>query len=170
MFSAFKKFVVMAIVVLVAMSMLVPAGFCKEMKIGYVDLRKAFYEYEKTKTLESELTALTEQSQGKRNILVEEVTKLRDQAELLSGEKKQKQQEEINKKLTELQEYDRTTRQDLLTKKNDMFRLVIDEIQKIVKDIGTKEQYDYIFDSRNIMYSGEQYDLTNAVLAQLNKK
>ena len=165
-----KKTGLLFVLGLVICSLIAPMGFCKEIKVGYVDLRKAFYEYEKTKTLEGELTSLTEDSQSKRNTMIEEITKLRDQSELLGGEKLKVKQQELDGKLTALQNYDKDTRQLLLNKKNDMFRAVIDDIQKIVEDIGTKEKYDYVFDSRNIMYAGDQYDLTSRVVEILNKQ
>ncbi len=158
------------VVCLVVCGLIAPVGYCKEIKVGYVDLRKAFYEYERTKSLEEELATLTEESQNKRNTMVEEITKLRDQAELLNGDKLKEKQKELDAKLAELQNYDREMRQTLLNKKNDMFRQVIDDIQKIVEGMGKKQGYDYIFDSRNIMFADEQFDLTEKVIAELNKK
>ena len=170
MMSLLKKTGVLFVVCFVICGLIAPLSFCKELKVGYVDLRKAFYEYEKTKTLEEELTSLTEESQTERNVMIEEITKLRDQAGLLSGDKLKVKQQELDAKLTDLQNYDKEIRQNLLNKKNDMFRKVIDDIQKIVEDIGKNEQYDYVFDSRNIMYAGDQYDLTTRVVAELNKQ
>jgi outer membrane protein len=165
-----KRTGILFVVCLVVFGLIVPAGFCKDLKVAYVDLRKAFYEYEKTKSLEEELNSLTQESQNKRNVMIEEITKLRDQAELLSGEKLEEKQKELDEKLTELQNYDREMRQTLLNKKNDMFRQVIDDIQKIVEGIGEKESYDYVLDSRNIMFADEQYDLTDRVITELNKE
>jgi len=153
----------------IAFSILASAGYCKELKIGYVDLRKAFYEYQKTQTLEKNLNKLTETSQERRNKKIEAITKLRDEVELLSGAARNKKEKEIDEKLVDLQDFDRTTRQDLLNKKNDMFREVVDDIQKIVENMGKKGGYDYVIDSRNIMYANEAYDLTEQVLKQLNK-
>jgi Skp family chaperone for outer membrane proteins len=164
-----KKTVVLSVVGLLVLAMSAPAALCKEMKIGYVDLRRAFYEYEKTQSLEDELTALTEESNEKRNAMIEEITILRDQAEMLEGQKKAEKEQELDTKLTQLQEYDRNTRQELLNKKNEMFRKVIDDIQSIVQDMGEEGDYDYVLDSRNIMYSPDKYDLTDKVLEELNK-
>jgi len=170
MFGMIKKIMVVMLVGLVISSMVCGPVFAKETKIGYVDLRRAFYEYEKTKTMETELTSLTEESQTKRTGMIEEITKLRDAAEILQGDALGAKQAEIDQKLTQLQEYDRTTRQELLNKKNDMFRQVVDDIQQIVQAMGKTGGYDYILDSRNIMYSNESYDLTDTVVEQLNKQ
>jgi len=163
-----KLFIV--IMVFVVCGLMVSSAYAQSGKMGYVDLRRAFYDYEKTKNLETELNALTEERQQDRTNKIEAITKLRDEAELLSGDAKSKKQGEIDGKLGALQEFDRETRQQLLNKKNDMFREVIDDIQKIVEDIGKKEGYDYILDSRNVMYAKEDFDLRDTVVGQLNKK
>ncbi len=165
----FRKIFVGLVAMFIAFGMLVPAAYSAE-KIGYVDLRRAFYDYERTKTFEEELNALTEERQSARTKKIEVITKMRDEAELLKDKAKQQKQAEIDAKINELQEFDRETRQQLLNKKNDMFRQVIDDIQKVVEDLGKKDNYDYILDSRNIMYGKEEFDLTDQVVTRLNKK
>lgn len=160
---------VAVVMVLVAVSfMFAGSAYCKVEKVGFVDLRRAFYDYDKTKKLEGDLNSATQEKQAKRNKDVEAITKMRDESELLTGDAKKKKQEEIEKKLMELQDSDKVIRQELLNKKNDMFRAVIDDIQKVVADMGEKEKYDFILDSRSIMYNSKEYDLTDEVLKRLN--
>ncbi|MFH1665330.1 MAG: OmpH family outer membrane protein [Candidatus Omnitrophota bacterium] len=158
------------ITVLVLAGMIAGKAYAVEAKIGYVDLRKAFYEYTKTKELEKSLNDLTEQKQAQRTEMAQNITKMRGEMELLSGDAKAKKQGEVDTLLVDLQELDRSTRQELLNRKNDMFREVVDDIQKIVEDIGKKKGYDYILDSRNVMYAKEEYDLTAEVITGLNGK
>ncbi|MGB2601361.1 MAG: OmpH family outer membrane protein [Candidatus Omnitrophota bacterium] len=164
-----KKTIVVLIAVFMILSLLVPAAQAKDGKMGYVDLRKAFYEYEKTKTMESQLTDETESRQTERTKMIEKINKIRDEVELLSGKAKTSKQAEIDNGLAALQEFDRETRQTLLNKKNDMFREVIEDIQKVVETIGEKDGYDYVMDSRNIMYAKPEFDLTERVIKELNK-
>ncbi len=138
-------------------------------KIGYVDLRRAFYEYEKSKTLDKELTDITNQRTKERATIVERITKLRDESELLSDDAKAKKQQAIDAEIAKLNEFDRDIRQEILSKKNDMFREIIDDIRKVVEEIGEKEKYDVILDSRDIMYAKKGFDLTDQVLMELNK-
>ena len=137
-------------------------------KVGFVDLRKAFYDYNKTKTYETQLNDITAKRDSDRNKMVEAITKMRDEVQMLQGDAKTKKQTEIDGKIAVLQEHDRETRQQLLNKKNDMFKEVIDDIQKVVENIGKANGYDYILDSRNVMYGKETLDLTNQVVTQLN--
>ena len=162
-----KNVVIGVIVVFMVLVMAAASGYAEVGKIGYVDLKRAFYEYEKTKNMEEDLGVLTEKSEKERTLIVEDITTLRDEFELLAGDAKIKKQEIIRGKLEGLQTFDKNTRQELLSKKNDMFKEVIEDIQQIVEAIGKKENYDYIIDSRNIMYAKEMYDITDAVLKRL---
>lgn len=164
-----KKTCMMMLVACIMLSFVISPAYSAELKMGYVDIRKAFYEYERAKTMEAELNDFTEDSQAKRDKMVASITKIRDEGELLSGKAKVKKQKELALKLTELQETDKTIRQKLLNKKNDMFRQVIDNIQVVAEDIGKKGGYDFVIDSRNVMYAKEKYDLTDEVIKRLNK-
>jgi outer membrane protein len=168
MFKSSLKTLTVIIAAVLILGIAAPSAYCAG-KLGYVDLRRAFYEYEKTKTMEQQLNEETEARGAERTKMIDKITKLRDAAELLSGKAKTSKQAEIDEELSELQEFDRDTRQALLNKKNDMFREVIEDIQKIVEEIGEKGGYDYILDSRNIMYAKPDFDLTDEVVKRLNR-
>ena len=159
----------MILAVCIVFSFAISPAYSAELKIGYIDIRRAFYEYEKTKTMEIGLNEFSEVSQDKRNTMIAEVNKLRDESELLAGKAKIKKEKQTELKFAELQEFDKTARQELLNKKNDMFRVVVDDIQVVADDLGKKGQYDFIIDSRNVMYGLEKYDLTDEVIQRLNK-
>jgi Skp family chaperone for outer membrane proteins len=38
-----------------------------------------------------------------------------------------------------------------------------------VENLGKKGKYDFVFDSRNIMYGKQQFDLTEDVIKALNR-
>jgi outer membrane protein len=164
-----RRIFVIFIAVFLVSGILAGTALAAGEKIGYVDLRRAFYEYEKSKTFEKELSDETSKRQAERDKKVKDISKLRDEMELLSGDARKKKQSTIEAKIADLNEYDRTTRQQLLNKKNDMFRQVVDDIQKVVNDMGNKGKYDFILDSRNIMYGKKEFDLTDQVLKQLNR-
>jgi outer membrane protein len=162
--------IICAIAILCAGPMRAGAEGPGDLKVGYVDLRRAFFEYEKAKELDNELNEFAEATQVKRDAMVQNITKLRDEAELLSEGARQKKQTEMEESIQELQQFDRESRQILMERKDDLFREVIEDIQKVVLDKGTAGGYDYILDSRNIMYAAEKYDLTQEVVSELNKK
>ena len=169
MFLKSKRSVIAVAVFLVIAGFFAASAYAKDMKFGYVDLRKAFYEYGRTADMEKDLNELSEKQQAERVKKIEVINKLRDQGEMSQGQAKVQKQKEIEGKLLELQQFDETARIEWLNKKNEMFRDIVDDIQKIVTDIGESRGYDFIFDSRNIMYPNKTYDLTEEVVGKLNK-
>lgn len=165
-----RKTVVMFMVAAVLFLMKPSFVMAENGKVGYVDLRKAFYEYDKTKTMKDSIDDLTEDRQAKRDKMIEAISKLRDEAELLTGSAKEKKMKQINDKSLEIQEFEREARQELLGKENDMFKEVVEDIQKVVEKLGKEDEYDYIFDSRNIMFANEKYELTDQVIKKLNSE
>jgi Skp family chaperone for outer membrane proteins len=51
-----------------------------------------------------------------------------------------------------------------------MARAIFKEIKEVVDDIGKKEGYKYIIDSRMVLYGNASDDLTDRVLKILNDK
>jgi outer membrane protein len=165
-----KRYAGVVFALLLAGLLVSPRAFAEGPKIAHVDLRRAFYEYEKSKVFDKELNDITNKKTEERNKKVEEIKKMRDEADKLNGEAKAKKEKEIDDKINSLNEFDRVIRQEVLTKKNDMFKVVIDDIQKIVDNMGKQGGYDYIIDSRSVMFAKEGQDLTDQVLKELNKK
>jgi len=163
-----RKITVVFMVMFVLFAGFVSSAIAENGKLGYVDLRKAFYEYDKTKEMKDKISDLTEDRQEKGQEMIAALTKSRDEAELLTGAAKEKKIAEINKKALEAQDFERKVRQELLGKENDMFKEVVEDIQGIVEVLGKEGGYDYIFDSRNIMYADKKYELTEEVIKKLN--
>lgn len=166
-----KKFVVLAVAVLFITGIFsgVSLAAAKEYKIGYVDLAKVFDEYKKTKESEANLEAKGKAKETERGNMVEELRKLKDEQALLSEKAKAEKQTVIDNKIKALQEFDRKTRDDLMKERNDMLGLILKDIEKIVTDYSKANGYDYILNSRMLLYGATEYDLTNEVLSRLNK-
>lgn len=137
-------------------------------KIGYVDLARAFDEYQKTKDFDKSLEAKGAQKQAEREKIVSEVKKLRDEAELLSAKAKDDKQVVIDEKIKSLQEFDRVTRDSLRRERDQMVRDILKEIDGVLQNFGKKEGFSFIFNDRVLLYKGEQNDLTLQVIKALN--
>ena len=68
-------FIVVIAVIIVGMFAVSPAS-AELMKIGYVDLRRAFYEYKKSKNFDEALTTLTNQRGETRKTIDRKSTRL----------------------------------------------------------------------------------------------
>ncbi len=137
-------------------------------KIGYVDLARVFDEYLKTKEFDKSLESKGVQKQSERDRLVNEVKKLRDEAELLSAKAKDDKQAQIDEKIKALQDFDRSTRDALRKERDAMVRDILKEIEGVIQNFGKSQGYSFIFNDRVLVYKSEGSDLTPQVIKVLN--
>ena len=137
-------------------------------KIGYLDLARVFDEYLKTKEFDKSLEAKGATKQAEREKMVNEVKKLRDEAELLSAKPKDEKQALIDEKIKTLQDFDRNTRDALRKERDSMVRDILKEIEGVIQDFGKAQGYSFIFNDRVLVYKSEGNDLTAQVIKVLN--
>lgn len=166
-----KKVIALAVVIMFVAGMFFGASSAsaKEYKIGYVDLAKVFDEYKKTKDSEKNLEAKGKSKEADRAKMIDELRKLKDEQALLSDKAKAEKQTVIDNKIKSLQDFDKITRDELVKERNDILALILKDIEKIVTDYSKANGYDFILNSRMLLYGGEQYDLTAEILSRLNK-
>jgi outer membrane protein len=165
-----KKVFLTALVFLFAIGLFAKPIFAAEIKIGYLDVAKVFDEYKKTKEQDATLEAQAKLKQGERDKLVSEITRFRDELELLSEKGKQDKQSVIDEKVKKLQEYDTVTRNDLRKKRDDMVADILKEIDAVVQDYGKKQGYDIILNDKVIVYKKDNLDVTADILKTLNSQ
>ncbi len=146
----------------------ISASSAAEQKIGYVDLAKVFDEFQKTKDFDKTLEAKGNAKQADRDKMVNEVKKMRDEAELLSAKAKDDKQAAIDEKIKVLQEFDRGTRDALRKERDTMVQEILKEIEGVIQTFGKSQGYSFIFNDRVLVYKGESGDLTPQVTKALN--
>lgn len=144
-----------------------PASAAGE-KIGYVDLARVFDEYQKTKAFDKSLEIKGAQKQTERDKMVNEVKRLRDEAELLGAKAKDEKQAAIDEKIKALQDFDRNARDTLRKERDSMVRDILKEIETVIQDFGKSQGYSFVFNDRVLVYKSEGGDLTNSIIKALN--
>ena len=137
-------------------------------KLGYVDLSRLFDEYLKTKDFDKSLEGKGAQKQVERDKMVNEVKKLRDEAELLSAKAKEEKQAVIDEKIKTLQDFDRNTRDALRKERDAMVRDILKEIEAVIQTYGQSQGYSFIFNDRVLVFKSEGADLTAPISKVLN--
>jgi Skp family chaperone for outer membrane proteins len=154
------------------MSFLVLGATCaysKELKIGYVDPVKILNEYKKTKDSEKSFDEKRKGKEAARKAMVDEITKLKDEQALLSDKAKADKQGAIDAKVKALQEFDKKTREELMTEGNDILAGIQKDIEKVVTDYCKENGYDLVLNSRVLLYGQPTMDFTDEILKRLNK-
>jgi len=163
-----KKNILLVTLVLFAVSLFVKPVFAAELKIGYLDVAKVFDEYKKTKEQDAALESQAKSKQAERDKAVSEITRLRDELELLSEKGKQDKQVVIDEKVKKLQEFDNVTRNNLRKKRDDMVADILKEIDTVVQDYGKKQGFDIILNDKVIVYKKDTLNVTEDISKALN--
>ena len=150
------------------MTVQVPLVHADDQRIGYVDLAHVFDEYTKTKVFDKDLETKGNEKQIERDNRVNEIKKMRDEAELLSAKAKSDKQAMIDEKIKNLQDFDRTTRDALRKERDAMVQDILKEIEGVIQSFGKSQGYSFIFNDRVLVYKGESGDLTAQVIKTLN--
>ena len=154
-----------------ALSLVLGAGAsaaAAESKIAYVDLGRAVDDYEKTKRLDQELETQSSAKQQERERLVAEIRTMRDELELLTEKGRHDRQGAIDQKVQGLQEFDRTAREGLKRRRDEMVKDILTEIEQVVKTYAQSSGCDLVLTDRAVLYADKSADITDQILGALN--
>ena len=147
-----------------------PALLYADTKLAFVELGRAFDDYEKTKQLDHQLEDRSTAKQAERDKLVAEIRKMKDELELLSEKGREDRQGSIDEKLKALQEFDRDTREHLKQERDEMVKGILKEIETTVQAYAAQHGYTMVLSDRAVLYADKATDITDEILKQLNGK
>lgn len=161
-----------ALMVFVVLFFLVSAisTYAKEIKAAYVDLDKVFGDYNKTKEKYKSLDEKLKEKESERKKLVDEIRRLKDELDLLSDKGKEEKQAVIDEKMNALSDFDRKAKNEFRKERMSAIRDISNEIDLVIQDYGKTQGYDYIFSSRSLVYSKDEYNITDEIIKILNSK
>lgn len=186
-----KKFLLLALGLTLALPL---AAFAQGgLKVGTVDMNRAFKEYSKTKDAESKINSARDAAKKEFDDradaykkALEEVNNLNKQldAPALSADAKTQKAKERDDKINniknmerEINEFRQTRERQLQEQALRMREGIVKEITDIVMDRVKTQNMDLVFDKSGmslngvplVMYARENYDFTNDVVTALNK-
>ena len=141
----------------------------QDVKMGFVDVEKVFNEYELTKQNDAKLKEEGKAKTSERSGLVEEIKKLKEEAELLSEEARKEKEAVIEEKLKNLRDFDEKTKNELRSKRDFLLKKIFDEIRQNIEEVGKEENYTFIFNDRALLYKTAGNDLTAQVVKRMNE-
>ena len=187
-----NKFLVLALAAGVALP---SAGFAQgTLKVGTVDMQRAFKEYNKTKDAEGKVNdaknaakkEFDDRTEGYKKAL-DEINKLNQQldAPALSADAKAQKAKERDEKIAniknmerEINEFRQTREQQLQQQAMRMRESIVKEITDLVLERVKTNGMDLVFDKSGlstnyvpvVLYAKENSDFTNEIITALNKK
>lgn len=143
-------------------------------KIGYVDIKKVFDNYEEAKKTEEKFKKEIDDAQKDLDKLQEEVKKMQDDYEkkknMMKPEEQTKKENELKAKIQELSKKWIETKQKLDDRGKALENQIFEDIKKAIGDYAKKNGYSMVVDSRLILYGESAVDLTDEIIKIINKK
>jgi len=153
-------------------------GMAQQLKIGYVDvvrLKKDYKEFMEAEAKYEKLMAVWQvKADSMQNAIKDMSDKLEKPSPLLTEQGKNDLREKLLAKQNEYQMFvSQVMGQDgeAAKKEAELSKPLIDKINTTIRLIALKGNYAYVLDSTagSVLYAAEAYDLTDQVLAELNK-
>jgi outer membrane protein len=148
--------------------------FAQSGKIGYVDVKKIFDNYDEAKKTEEAFKKEVDEAQKNLDKLQEEVKKMQEDYEKKKGmmkpDEQTKKENELKVKIQELSKKWMETKQKLDDRGKELENQIFEDIKKAIADYAKKNGFSMVVDSRLILYGESAVDLTNEVIKLLNKK
>jgi len=165
----------LALVVFIAAGLKAQSSY----KFGHIDAQKLIVSLPESesaqKTLETEGKALQDQMEVMQ---VEYNNKLNDymnQEKLAPGDAKKwtdliksDKEKEIQDLQRRIQEFQETAMQKMQDRKNELYKPILEKVDKAIKEVAKENKFTYVFDIAVLLYySEESIDITNMVKAKL---
>lgn len=164
-----KRIIVIVLAAILCASAFMHKAFAVE-KLGYVSIERIGEAYLKAKdymkTLEDKEASYTSEIDKKRN----EVKLFQDKINLLSEKEKETKNSELEGKIKNLQEFVRQKQSDLRKEQVDKTIELSKDIKDTITKFAEKEGYTLIFDAAALAYQPKGMDITDKIIANLNKQ
>ena len=145
----------------------------EEVKIGFVDLRRALGETEDGKKARSTLKRDFDKKQKELDEQQEEVKKaiedLNKKRTLLPAETVRQKEAELQERVGKVQQTYLRHQQDLASKEEEATQPIVDRLQRIIAKIAVAENFTMVLDKNaGVVFAKPHLDLTNEVIRRFN--
>ena len=140
----------------------------QDVKTVFVNPRRVVNEYQKAKDFESVFEVELKKGQERLDQLKEELKTLRDKLGLASDQARAGLEEQTHKKIQEIQEYERKTRDELVQQRDTQMAEIIGELNKAIHQYGEEKKDLLILDGRMVLFADERLDISEEIIKILN--
>jgi len=152
------------------------AASANELKIGVVDFQKVFDQSAVIRKLNGELEQKVKAEEDlitkKRETLQKQKEDLDKQQSILSQEKRAEREGQIRQDLKDLQRYATDKQDEFQRKGSELMQSVMQELTKIVQEIGEKNGYTTIVERSEggVVFFSKSIDITDEVVKEYDKR
>lgn len=144
-------------------------------KIGFVDMKAIIAKSEPgakaMEQLKSQFKDMKDNLDAQKKSLDTLRDELQKQSMMLSQEAKIDKEAQYKRKVRDFQDMGQSYQRKLQQAEQTLSKPIIDKLLEIIRDFGKRNGYTAIFDRQasGLVYSQDSVDLTNTIIAELNK-
>jgi outer membrane protein len=181
-FRIMRKTAIRAAVVIllagVAWGAVISTSWAQQMRIGYVDVLRLKQEYKEYQQAEVQFEKLMTVWQAKADSMQQQMQELADKLEkqnlMLTEQAKNDIRQELLVKQNEYQLFLNEVMGpdgEAANKEYELSKPLLEKMETVIKLIALKGNYTYILDrtAGSVLYADDKYDITDKVIAELNK-
>jgi len=151
-----------------------PVLAATDLKIGFVDVRKAVESTKEGKKVKTELEAEFKKREKELQKRADDIKKMTSDYEkksaVLAEDTRLKKQQEIQEEMLKYNQEVGKNTQDIRKKEQDLMEPIFKKMQKVINDVAKKEGYSLVLQSRdNVLYAVQEIDLTDKVVSAFEK-
>ena len=171
----YEKFIGILVLVIIG-GLLTGRVYSADIKIGWVDMRKAATECNAGKQAQKALTEEAEKLQRLVNEKGKELQQMKEsfdrQGLMLKPEVRAAREKDLQTKVRDYQRWGEDAQKDLDQKRIEMERNVSNGLVKVAQEIGAKEGYTIILDKNEniVLFASQVTDLTDLVIKAYDMK
>jgi outer membrane protein len=159
---------------LVAAGLAVPGLAAAELKIGFVNSRRAATEVEEGKAAIAQVKREEADKQKKLDERKAELTRLKadldKQAMVLSDKAKEEKAAEFQQKLMEAQQLRFDMEQQLQQRQQELLGAVLKKMEPVVKEVAEASGITIVLEEGAVVYAPDHLDLTSEVVRKFNAR
>ncbi|MGC8976521.1 MAG: OmpH family outer membrane protein [Candidatus Ratteibacteria bacterium] len=148
--------------------------FAQTGKIGYVDIKRIFDNYQKAKNIQESFKKEVMDEQKNMDKMQEDIKKMQEDYEkkknMMKPEEQAKRESEIRRKIQEFSQKWTEVSKKLDEKGKDLENQILEEIKAVTGEYAKKNGYSIVLDSRLIFYGDNTCDISDEIIKILNSK
>ena len=146
----------------------------QQLKIGLIDVQKAFADSQAGKAAKDRLQAQGKKAEADMNRERQEIEKakadLDKKGPLLKEEDRRRIEGDLQKRMVNFQRNARDIQEEFEAKQRDAQDAILKDLMGVIVEIGRNEKFTLILEKNQLLYSDQAIDITNKVIELYNSR
>jgi outer membrane protein len=152
----------------------VPLGAQEKIKVGFIDIQKAIVESQAGKKAKENFQTHVKKAEADLIKEKQEIERLKSDYDkktpLLKDEERRSLEKEMERRYVVYQRNMQDSQNELRQRESEMTNVILRDLEKVVVEVGKKENFTLILERSQVLYSDQGIDITAKVIELYNSR